>query len=147
LESVEWLSDLPLRHGERIRARIRFNTRAPVLGVAVGIGFSNVEGGRLLSYDTDFQDGFRPDLSCPGKHSVEITIDSLPLAPDTYSLDVGCRSGDAHALDYLAACSRVEVIAGPMTPGYIVRKGAGARLPSQWLWDLARQESELRLVR
>ncbi len=147
LESVEWLSDLPLRHGERVRARIRFNTRAPVLGVAVGIGFSNVEGGRLLTYETDFQDGYRPDVLCPGKHSVEITIDNLPLAPDIYSLDVGCRSGDSHGLDYVAACSRVEVIAGPTTPGYIVRKGAGARLPSQWSWDLSRQESELQLVR
>jgi lipopolysaccharide transport system ATP-binding protein len=146
LESIEWLSELPLRHGERIRARICFNTRAPVLGVAVGIGFSNVEGARLLTYETDFQDGFRPDLAQPGKFVVEVAVDALPLAPDIYSLDVGCRSGDSHGLDYLAACSRVEVIAGPTTPGYIACKGAGARLPSQWSWDFSRQESDLQLV-
>src|SRR5260370_2976225 len=57
LLSVEWLSDLPLRHGEPVKARIRFNTRAPVSAVAVGIWVSKFEGRRLLPYETDFQDG------------------------------------------------------------------------------------------
>ena len=66
LGSLEWLSDLPLRHGEPVKARIQFKTRAPISGVAVGIGFCNPDGVRLLTYDTDFQDGFRSDLLIPG---------------------------------------------------------------------------------
>jgi lipopolysaccharide transport system ATP-binding protein len=146
LTSVEWLSDLPLRHGESVKARIKFTTRAPVQSVAVGIGFSSFEGTRLLTYETDFQDGFRPDLSSPGNYVVDVAVDSLPLAPDLYNFDVGCRSGDFHGLDYLPACSQVEVIAGSKTPGTIVRKGAGVRLPSEWSWDFLRERMP-RLVR
>jgi lipopolysaccharide transport system ATP-binding protein len=139
LQSLEWLSHLPLRHGEPVKARIHLKTRAPVSAVSVGIGFSTLEGARLLSYDTDFQSGFRPDIADPGKYSVDVAIDSLPLAPDMYNLDVGCRSGDFHGLDYLPACSQAEVIAGPVTPGYIVQKGAGARLSSEWSWDFVNE--------
>jgi lipopolysaccharide transport system ATP-binding protein len=147
LLSVEWVSDLPLRHGEPAKVRIRFNITAPVSAVAVGIGFSSFEGARLLTYETDFQDGFRPDLSSPGSHAVDLAVDALPLAPDLYNLDVGCRSGDFHGLDYLPACSQVEVIAGPSTPATIVRKGAGVRLPSEWSWDFALQARKPQLVR
>jgi lipopolysaccharide transport system ATP-binding protein len=135
LESVEWLSELPLRHGEPVQARIRFSTQAPVSAVSVGIGFSSPGGVRLLSYDTDFQDSFRPDLSGPGKFTVKVAVDALPLGPDIYDLDIGCRSGDFHGLDYIPACAQMEVIAGPNTPGTIVRKGAGVRLRSEWSWD------------
>src|SRR5438094_19426 len=47
LDSVEWVSGLPLRHGEPVRARIRFTTRASVSAVSIGIGYSNLEGMRL----------------------------------------------------------------------------------------------------
>ncbi len=137
LQSFEWLSSLPLRHGEPVKARFRFKTRAPVSAVALGFGFSNLEGARLLSYDTDFQDGFRADLTKPGEYSVDVSIGSLPLAPDLYNLDVGCRSGDVHALDYIPACTQMEVISGPRTPGYIVQRGAGVRLKSEWRWSFS----------
>ena len=137
LESIEWLSGLPLRHGEPVKARVRFETRSSVSALTVGIGFANPSGVRLLTYETDFQDGYRPDLSTPGKYAVDVTIDALPAAPDIYGLDIGCRSGDFHALDYLPACSQIEVIAGVNTPGTIVREGAGIRLPSEWAWDFS----------
>jgi lipopolysaccharide transport system ATP-binding protein len=141
LQSIEWLSDLPLRHDEPVKARICFKTRAPVSAVSVGIGLSNLEGARLLSYETDFQGGLRPDLARPGEYSVNVSIASLPLAPDLYNLDVGCRSGDFHGLDYIPACSLFEVIAGPKTSGYIVRKGAGVRLASEWSWESVKRSS------
>jgi lipopolysaccharide transport system ATP-binding protein len=146
LESLEWLSGLPLRHGEPVKARIRFETRAAVSAVAVGIGFSNFEGARLLTYETDFQDGSRPDLPLSGKYTVEVAIDSLPLTPDIYNVDVGCRSGAFHGLDYLPACSQVEIIAGMNTPGTIVRKAAGVRLSSEWSWEAPTRAKELQLV-
>ena len=135
LESLEWLSGIPLIHGEPAKVRVRFKISAPVSAVTVGIGFSSSEGTRLLTYETDFQEGFRPDLTTAGTYAVEAVFPSLPLAPDIYNLDVGCRSGDFHALDYVPACCQVEVVAGPNTPGTIVRKGAAVRLLSDWSWD------------
>ena len=146
LESLEWLSDWPLHHGEPAKARVRFKTSAPVSAVTVGIGFSSSDGTRLLTYETDFQDGFRPDLDDSGIFNVEVAIESLPLAPDIYNVDIGCRSGDFHALDYLPACSQVEVVVGPNTPGTIVRKGAGVRLASEWSWDIAEPRLSLSIA-
>ena len=135
LESLEWLCDVPLRHGEPFKARIQFKTQASLENVSVGLGFSNANGGRLLTYETDFHGGFRPGLSKPGIYSVELEVDELPLAPDIYGLDFGCRSGDFHSLEYIPASTQVEIIAGPKTPGYIVRKDAGVRLASKWTWQ------------
>jgi len=145
-ESLEWLSGLPLRHGEPVTARLRFKTRASVPGVAVGIGFCDPQGTRLLTYNTDFQDGFRPDLLTPGEYFVDVVIDSLPLAPNIYNLDVGCRSGNNHALDYVSACSQLEVVAGPNTPGCIVKTEPGTYLSSKWSWDFAEQSTKGQLV-
>jgi len=135
LENIEWLCNVPLQHGEPAEALITFSTTGPVEGVSVGIGFSTVEGTRLLSYDTDYQTGHRSDFSKAGSYSVKLAIESLPLGPAMYSLDIGCRSGDSHALDYLPAVVQVEVIPGPTTPGSIVRQDAGVRCQSRCTWD------------
>jgi lipopolysaccharide transport system ATP-binding protein len=135
LESLEWLCDLPLRHGEPVRARITFCARTRLENVSVGLGFSDGTERRLLTYDTDLQQQFRPELLEPGVYACEVEIDRLPLGPDVYYMDVGCRSGDTHSLDYVQACSRVEVVPGSKTPTYIMRKGAGVRLASNWTWE------------
>jgi len=145
LQSLQWLSNLPLRHGEPAKARIHFKVRGSVPGVSVGIGFCAMESARILTYYTDFQNGFRPDLS-PGEYSVDVAIDVLPLAPDIYEIEVGCRSGELHVLDHLPACSLVEVVAGPNTPGNIILKGAGARLSSEWSWDFGRQSRDVQPI-
>jgi lipopolysaccharide transport system ATP-binding protein len=134
IESIEWLCDLPLKNGQPFRAQINFRVRAPVSDVSIGIGFSSQDGRRLLSYETDFQDGFRQSIANPGTYFVEVQVGDLPLAPDVYAFDIGSRSADFHPLDYLAGSFQIEVIAGPRTPGTIVRKDAGVRLPSEWLW-------------
>jgi lipopolysaccharide transport system ATP-binding protein len=147
VQSMQWLSNLPLRHGESAKARIRFKVRAFVPGVSIGISFCAPESARLLTYYTDFQDGFRPDLSTAGEYSVDVEIHSLPLAPDIYEIEIGSRSGDFHTLDYLPACFRLEVVAGADTPGYIIAKNSGARLLSHWSWDFARDPGEVRPIR
>jgi lipopolysaccharide transport system ATP-binding protein len=136
LESLEWLCDLPLRHGECVKARIRFKTRRPLHEVTVGIGFSEVGGQRLLTYETDFPDGNRPNLLQPGNYFVDFEVESLPLAPNTYALDVGCRSGDWHSLDYIpAAVVALEVISGPTTSPHITQSNAGVSLPIRSSWS------------
>ena len=133
LTSLEWLCELPLRHGEPVKARIHFNARAPIKDVVLGIGFSEMGGRRLLTYDSDFGDGRRPSFDGPGLNFVEIQIDALPLAPDIYALDIGARSGDG-GLDYIPARVLLDVIPGPGTPGNIIRNSSGVRLGSRWAW-------------
>ena len=101
----------------------------------MGIGFSTADGRRLLTYETDFQKQFRPTIRQPGIYACEFEVFSVPLAPDIYQLDLGCRSGDAHCLDYVPGSAFIEIIAGPNTPGYIVQKNAAVRLSSNWTWQ------------
>ena len=126
LVSFEWLCDLPLRHGEPLKARIHFRTRAPLVDVTVGIGFSNIGGTRLLSYDTDFQDEFRPTLSQPGSYSVDVEVVSLPLGPDVYYLDVGCRSGESHELGLYSSSSTDRNCRRPQDTRIYHTKGCGS---------------------
>jgi lipopolysaccharide transport system ATP-binding protein len=134
LLSLTWLSNIPLQHGQPLRARIEFQIASSVEDLTVGIGFSTLEGVRLVTYETDYQDGFRPCLKMPGVYSVEAEFDELPLGPAVYALDVGCRSGDSYCLDYVQAVAQIEIVPGPKTPGYIVRQDAGIRLLSSWKW-------------
>ena len=108
-------------------------TKGPLSEVTVGIGFANAEGTRLLTYKSDFRDGVRLTIPRAGDFSIEVEIEELPLAPDIYCLDIGCRSGDFHSLDYIAAGAQIEIMAGPKTPVYISNNNAGVRLPSKWL--------------
>jgi lipopolysaccharide transport system ATP-binding protein len=136
LESIEWLCQLPLRHGGQVKARINIKTRSPIADVSVVLGFSSLEGSRLLSYRSDYQDGSRPSLSRPGIHSVDIEIESLPLAPSVTHLDVHCFSGDLHGLDNIAAAAQVEVVAGPNTPSSLFQSSGGVRAICKWTWTM-----------
>ena len=121
LRSIKWHGELPLRHGEQVKARIVFETLVPVTNLAVGIGFSDLDGKRILSYETDLPDGHRPSFPKPGVYAVDFCIDALPLQLATYTVAIGCRPGDIHLLDYIPSALQLEVIAGPSTPGFILQ--------------------------
>jgi lipopolysaccharide transport system ATP-binding protein len=135
LESIEWLCELPLRHREGVKARIRFKTQSPLADVIVVLGFSNLEGSRLLSYQSDYQDGVGASLSQPGSYSVDIEVDSLPLAPAIAHLDIGCYSGASYGLDFVPAAVQLEIVAGPATPGNLFESAGGVRGTSKWVWN------------
>jgi len=99
-----------------------------------------MEGVRLLTVETDFQDGNRIKLAKGQAGFVDINIQALPLAPGHYTLDIGARSGDNFSLDYLAGISQVEVVMGQHTPGYIARQGAGVRIESDCNWHVKSHE-------
>ena len=139
LTSIEWLGDLPLRHGEGLRARIAFEARAPVSKIAIGIGFCDIGGRRILSYDTDLNDCYRPDLPRPGIYAAEVEIDALPLNPNTYALDILCcaRDGVGQSFDFIPAAVQLEVLAGPETPDFLNQyRYPQVHLDSRWRWNL-----------
>jgi lipopolysaccharide transport system ATP-binding protein len=133
IQSLEWLSGLPLRHGELMAARIGFRSKAPICALSLGIGFSSRET-RVVTYSTDLTDVHRPDLASPGYYSVEVKVEALPLQPEDYDINIYARSGDLYLLDF-AEADRVEVVAGPKTPGFMMSKFPGVRLPSTWSWN------------
>jgi lipopolysaccharide transport system ATP-binding protein len=135
LNSIEWLCELPLRHGERLGARIAFETRSPVSDVSVVLGFSSLEGSRILSYRSDYQDGVRTNIKRPGLYSVNLEVDFLPLAPSIISLDIGCFSGDSHPLDYISGAVQLEIAPGPTTPASLFQSFGGVRSAGKWIWD------------
>jgi lipopolysaccharide transport system ATP-binding protein len=135
IAKVNWLTPLPLQHGETACVQIHFTAVQDVEDITMGIGFSTLEGTRLLTYETDFQDGHRPSLKAGSKHTARCTIPELPLAPGMYSVDFGSRSGDSFTLDYLPGVMQLEIAMGKTTPGHIDRQGAGVRLLSDWRWE------------
>ena len=135
IEELEWISPWPLRQGDRTRARITFSAKTPLSDLAIGILFRNVEGNQLMECCSDLSDGMRQNIPGAGRYSATIEIDSLPLAPDAYALDIGCRSGDAHVLDYIPGCVEVDVIPGSRTLSHTIGRCAGVQLPTAWSWE------------
>ena len=72
LESIEWLSELPLMHGEDFKVRINLSVRSPVDEVSVVLGFSSLDGNRVLSYRSDYPNGTRAKLTGPGSYSASV---------------------------------------------------------------------------
>ena len=135
LGSIEWLCNLPLRHRDTMKARINLKSRSAFADVSFTVGFSDLEGKRVLSYNSDLENGVRFNLPQPGAYSVDIEVSSLPLPPGTYNLDFVCRSGNSHDLDYVPAAFQLEIVAGPRTPGYLFGSLGGVRDAGTWTWN------------
>jgi len=116
-----------------LTAEIEYETSANLEGVSLGLGFSNLDGTRLMSLDTDLVHDRREYLK-DHKGKVIASLQRLDLQPGRYNIDVGARSGDIFVLDYLPSCLQVEVLPGPTTPAVIVREDGGVRIPAHWQW-------------
>jgi lipopolysaccharide transport system ATP-binding protein len=139
IEELEWISPWPLCQGGRTRARITFSTKTPISDLAIGIAFRNGDGNQLMECCSDLSDGARKNLPDAGRYSATIEIDRLPLAPDAYTLDIGCRSGDSHGLDYIPACVEIDVAPGSRTLAHTIGRCAGVQLPTAWSWEEVRE--------
>ena len=119
----------PVRHGESLEIEIGYKATGGVEDAAFGLGFSSIEGAtRVMSIDTDIPgDRFRIDKGDIG--SVCLRIPELQLQPGRYFLDVGVRSGDNQAIDYLPAFTQIEVLPGPSTPPVIVGRDTTGGVP------------------
>jgi lipopolysaccharide transport system ATP-binding protein len=113
---------------------IEYQLSGAVEEVAFGMGFSSVEGVRLMSLDSDLA-ADRVDLAEGGRGTVEATIPALNLQPGRYAIDLAARSGENGSLDYLPSCAWIDVLPGPNTPAVIIRDGGGVREPAAWNWN------------
>jgi lipopolysaccharide transport system ATP-binding protein len=120
-------------HGEPFRARLFFQARAPVEGVAFALSFCTIEGTILATYDSD-RGGPRHTFSAGDEGAIELRLPELPLGPGRYALSLGARSGDAAPLDHLPACGVIDVQPGPRTHvGLVHAPGSGLRLTAEWV--------------
>ncbi len=133
IHAVRFNNGGPVLHGEPLWVEIDFETYSQIHAAAFGFGFSSMEGIRVMSVDSDLTDP-QAELPANSRGLVSATIPKLELQPGRYSLDVGARSGNNLAVDYLAGCSQIEVLPGPQTPPLIIREDGGMRIPATWKW-------------
>jgi hypothetical protein len=133
LNQLIFTTPLPLTHDEPVACRIEFSVTHPVREVAFGLGFCASDGRRLLTYESDLSGEVRYAMTDVGHYAIEFAIERLPLPPDLYLLDVGCRAGGYTSLDYIPQAIAIEVAPGAMTPPFISnRRRTTVQLPSEW---------------
>ena len=118
-----------VEHGQPLAIQLDLDCRLASEGVAVGIGLCNMEGARILSWDSDVANQTF-DLKA-GRCRATMSIPHLELQPSSYMVDVAVRSGN-HYLDYLPACMRLDVMPGPTSPPIIVRGDGQLRTLAHW---------------
>lgn len=123
----------PVRHGAPLNVAMEYRTFSNVDGVAFGIGFSSLEGVRVLSIDSDIP-GERFTIEKGACGRICLKVSDFQLQPGRYFIDIGVRSGDNVGLDYLPAFAQVEVLPSEATPSVIIgRSGNGSvRVPAEF---------------
>jgi hypothetical protein len=131
---AEFNHGAPVYHGQPLTVRIWYETTGEVHGVSVGFGLCRLEGARIMSMDTDLQHE-RLDLPAGEKGYVEMQMDAVHLSPGRYLLDIGARTGDTQALDYMGGVCQIEVLPGPTTPSMVMCRDVSVRMPAGWEWN------------
>lgn len=134
LQRIEFNDGQPVQHGELLKVRIDFKTTRAVSDISIGVGFSSIEGIRLVSFDSDLE-AARQDFPDGYQGAVTMEIPKFQLQPGRYLVDIGCRAGAGTGLDYLPGCFEIDVLPGPNTPSQIIRADGGMRLPARWKWN------------
>src|SRR5262245_45667287 len=94
----------PVLHGEPLKVRMEYETYEAIEGVSLGFGFSNLDGGRIVSFDTDIESDLpygKRDVAKGSRGILELTVPRLLLQPSRYNLDIGAQCGGDVTLDYL----------------------------------------------
>ncbi len=121
----------PLCHGEPFCFELDFSAPRDIDDISFGCGFSSLDGTRLYSLDSDW-DNHRPRLAATSSGTIRAELPAMHLQPGLYNFDIGARSGPFDGIDYLPACTSVEILPGPRTPASIVRADGGVRPPAHW---------------
>ena len=124
----------PVAHDGPLVLRVRYRAVQPVVDVAVGVGLNDPGGVRIMTFDSDLSTP-RRTLAPGAEGEVVFRVARLPLQPGTYTLDLGARSGDRFALDYLPPNFPLEVVPGPATPGFLIGTVGAVRIPADVTWE------------
>ena len=113
----------------------------PITDLVAGFGFAAIDGTRLLSFDSDLR---QERVNAPaGLVKIRCAVPELLLQPGIYGIDVGLRSGNSIAVDYLASCVQVEIVAGPQTPPYLNEGATCVRMGGVWTVQTETETTEI----
>jgi lipopolysaccharide transport system ATP-binding protein len=131
----------PIFHGESLTINFDYEALSNVEEVSIGIGFNSIDGGRIMTLDSDISIGNKPlaarqNILGKTSGSLILKLEKILLQPGRYIVDIGARTGDYSTLDALSSCLQIEVLPSPHTPSILVRPNAdgGVRMPvtSEW---------------
>lgn len=140
---VEMNQGRSVQHGQPFSVTITLETLTSVEDVSVNFSLTNRDGVRIYSLDSD-NGGERWRFPAGTEATVIMSVPFLHLEPDTYTIDVGSRSGDMHGLDYLPQFSHVTVHPSSATPGFFSSSESsrgGVRQPAKTELALATPHS------
>lgn len=81
-----------------------------------GLGFSNIDGRRILTFESDYA-GLFHELPA-GKHSITLRLPVLDLLPGRYRVDVGTFGAQHEGFHYAPDCAVIDVEPGSTTPAH-----------------------------
>jgi len=110
---------------------IDVEVREAISSVVFGVGFCSKSGIRILSSDSDYSGSPLFDF-VPGKHRINCSFQSLPLAPGEYLLDVGCRSSGLTLYDEIKGAFLLEVLPPNDAPPQFLQKFTTCVVKSVW---------------
>ena len=111
-------------------AEFRVRVTRPVQA-GFGLGFSSVEGRRILTLESDYQGNF---LNFPnsGTFSVKMMLPILDLIPSRYRIDVGAFGTGHVGYHYYPDCASVDVQPSSITPPHVHGTNGDWRPDSDW---------------
>ena len=92
--------------------------------IAFTVAFYTTDGSRIMSIDTDIP-GTRYSHGKGSNVEVTAFVDAIHLAPTTYMLTIGIRSGDNFMIDLRPELMFVTVLPSDKTPSAIATRNSG----------------------
>ena len=114
----------PLLHGLQACFLMSYIAYESMANVAFTLSFSSPDGTRIMSVDSDIP-GSRFSIQKGTRGEAMLKVDKIHLAPTSYALDIGIRSGDSCMVDYLPSVAYVSVLPSDATPPVIAMRSTG----------------------
>ena len=99
----------------RVELRVEAGQAGPV---GFGIGFSNIEGRRVVTIESDYHDRLF-ELNRPAEYTITLQIPVLDLVPGRYRIDVGAFGPQHRNYHYFPDCCTINVLPGSHTPAHL----------------------------
>ncbi len=123
----------PMVNRQPFTATLQFTADRP-LPAGFGLGFSNIDGRRILTLESDY-DGRLQAIPAGAQQSITLRLPVLDLIPGRYRVDVGAFGEQHHGYHYCPDCAIIDVQPGATTPPHVHGVYGDWRPPSDWRLD------------
>ncbi|MBA4138082.1 MAG: ABC transporter ATP-binding protein [Opitutus sp.] len=116
LLSITFNRGQPLLNRQPVEVMLRFSADREI-HVGFGIGFCNVEGRRVVTWESDYSHQLH--RANQGEHTMTLTLPRCDLIPGRYRIDVGAFGPQHQPHHYFPDCCQLDVQPGPQTPPHL----------------------------